>query len=71
MAKNFHYIKHREYQREYHKTRYDRLKAEGRCVGCAVPMNGDAHSSCHNCRAYYNRMQKERYHAKKEVAVNG
>ena len=70
MASSYDYAKNREYQLKYHKARYERLRAEGRCAMCQAPMNGDTHSRCKKCRDYHNQTERKSYRARKAMAAN-
>lgn len=50
-------------------TRYERLKAEGRCVGCGITLHNTDHVRCDNCREYERAKRKIRYEQDKKKCV--
>lgn len=53
------------YYKEHQRKRYERLKAEGRCIQCGAPKNGDTRILCTPCREYHNRMQLMKYYERR------
>lgn len=58
---------YKAYWREYHRKRYERLKAEGRCPKCGKPVKDSTYKYCRECRMKAGGF----YHERKEHEGNG